>query len=179
MKYNSIADIFTAHIPVRERFLAVTGGISEAEANALPENGGWTAGQIIEHVAIVEEAMLRICGKLIGAAREAGRSSDGRFSLTDDFADKATAVSGVKVDAPERVHPTGEVPIAASLDRLAASTAAIEALSGDLGAWDGTDHKFPHPFFGPVTAAEWLVIRTGHEHRHTNQIENLLTAVRI
>lgn len=178
MKYNSIADIYTAHTPVRERFLAVAKGISDADANALPEAGGWSIGQIIEHVAIVEEAMVRICSKLVSAAREAGRPSDGTFSLTDDFSDKASTIGGTKVEAPERVHPTGDLAIAESLERLAASTAAIEALRDDLDAFDGTDHKFPHPFFGPVTAAEWLIIRTGHEHRHTNQIENLLTAVR-
>jgi hypothetical protein len=178
MKYQSIADIYSAHQKIRERYLSVVGGITAAEAAVEPDGGGWSIDQIVEHVSIVEFNMLRICTKLIAAAQEAGKPSDGSFSLSLDFAAKLANIDGIKVEAPERVHPTGEVSIADSLERLDATTQSIAGLQADLAAFDGSDHKFPHPFFGDLTAAEWLVVRGGHEHRHTDQIQRLLETIR-
>jgi hypothetical protein len=178
MKYGSISDIFAAHTGVRERFVNTVNGIPANEAEAHPDGEAWSIEQIVEHVAIVENSMLRICTKLIGAAREVGKASDGSFALTDDFAEKSSAIRKIKVAAPERVHPTGEVSVAESLQRMAETTAAINALRTELEAWDGSSQKFPHPHFGDLTAAEWLVIRTGHEQRHIDQIENILAKIR-
>lgn len=177
MKYESIADIFSAHEKIRGRFRDVVNGVLDGEAVAVADGTGWSIQQIVEHVSIVEFNMLRICTKLIGAAREADKPANG-FSISPDFGTKITAVATVKVEAPERVHPTGEVSIADSLERLDATTQSIGDLQPDLEAFDGSDFKFPHPFFGDLTAAEWLVIRGAHEQRHTNQIEELLGKIR-
>jgi hypothetical protein len=178
MKYESIADIFSAHAPVRNRLLAVAGGISDAESSVRPDGEKWTIKQIFEHVAMVEYSMLRICTRLTAAAREEGRPSDGSFSLSPEFTGKTANVDTMKLDAPERVQPVGEASIADSMERLNATTESIADLRADLADFDGTGHKFPHPYFGDLTAAEWLVIRNGHEHRHTNQIERLLDKIR-
>jgi hypothetical protein len=39
--------------------------------------------------------------------------------------------------------------------------------------FDGDTHKFPHPYFGPLSAVEWLVLLGGHEARHLQQIKNI------
>ena len=41
-------------------------------------------------------------------------------------------------------------------------------------AYDGDTVKFPHPFLGELSAIEWLVMKGGHEARHTRQIERIL-----
>ncbi len=178
MKYESIDDIYSTNARVRERFLYVVGSITPAEASSVPEGGKWSIEKLVEHVAIVEEAMAKVCAKLVAGAREAGMPNDGMFELSDDFAAKTSAVAGVQVEAPDRVHPAGGVPIADSLAKLAATSAEIDAIRGDMSLFEGTKHKFPHPLFGDLTAAEWMVIRGGHENRHTDQIERLSTAIR-
>ena len=47
----------------------------------------------------------------------------------------------------------------------------------NVGAYRDT-HKFPHPFFGELSATEWLVLLGGHEARHTAQIERILSGIR-
>jgi hypothetical protein len=178
MKYESIADIFSAHTHVRTRFLAVLGGISDDEFSNRPDGEKWSIKQIVEHVSMVEFSMLRICAKLTAAAREGGVPADGSFSLTPEFNAKTANIDTAKFEAPDRVQPIGEAPIADSLERLDATTASIADLRADLAGYHGTGQKFPHPYFGDLTAAEWLVIRVGHEHRHTNQIERLLKKIR-
>jgi hypothetical protein len=42
----------------------------------------------------------------------------------------------------------------------------FEASSGEA--------TFPHPYFGEMTAVEWLILAGGHEKRHTDQIRRLL-----
>lgn len=178
MKYESIADIYSAHDKIRERFLAVAGGISDEESQVLPDGEKWSIKQIVEHIAIVETNMQRICFTLTEAARVEGKPSKARFSLSPEFGTKINAVGTMKLEAPERVHPSGELTLSESLERLSASTGELNGLREAIEAFDGTDHRFPHPFFGDLTAAEWLVVRGGHEHRHTIQIERLLERIR-
>ncbi len=178
MKYESIGDIYTAHDKIRENFLTVAHDISADEAGTLPDGEKWSIQQIIEHLAIVESNMLRICMKLTDAAREAGKPASGTFAISPEFGSKMASIADIKVDAPERVYPTGDVTVSESIDRLETSTRSLMALREALEKFEGTDQTFPHPFFGELTAAEWLVVRGAHEHRHTRQIARLLERVR-
>ncbi len=122
--------------------------------------------------------MLRICLKLTEAAREAGKPASGNFSISPEFGSKIASIADIKVEAPERVHPTDDIAIADSIEQLRSSTRSLQDIREALENFDGADHRFPHPFFGDLTAAEWLVVRGGHEHRHTSQIERLLERIR-
>ena len=178
MRYESIADIYSANARVRERFLNVVNSIAANEAATVAEGEKWPVGQIVEHVSIVDNSMLRICTKLVNEAREAAKQSDGSFHLTDEFKGKFFGAADIKIEAPERVHPTGSISISDSLARLETTSAAIDELRSALELFDGTDHTFPHPHFGNLTAAEWLVVRGGHENRHADQIERVLQKIR-
>ncbi|MEP6787611.1 MAG: DinB family protein [Acidobacteriota bacterium] len=177
MRYESIADIYSANEKIREKFLATLSTISPNEATALPEGEKWSIQQIAEHVSMVDNGAARICAKLLGAAKAAGVPSNG-FALSTEFGEKTVAVAGIKVEAPERVHPTGEVTIADAVDRMTANRPSFDAMRDDLERYDLSDSKFPHPFFGDMTAAEWLVVAGGHEMRHTMQIERILDRIR-
>jgi hypothetical protein len=178
MKYETISDIYAANEQARDRLKATVEGLSTAEAAALPEGEKWSVAMIVEHLSMVEFGTSRICARLIEAAKADGKPGDGHVSLSADFAEKSKAVAGIKVQAPERVHPTGSVTIADSLEKMTANRADLEALRGDLEQFDLSGHRFPHPFFGDITAAEWLIVLGGHEARHTKQIERLLEAIR-
>ncbi len=178
MKYESIADIYSANAKFRERLIATLSTVTNTEAVSLAEGETWTVAQIAEHISIVNGGVNRICSKLLAGAKEDSNPSDGSFSLTENFAVHAAGVGTQKLDAPERVLPTGEVTIAETLERLSAADVDSKALRGDLESFDITAHKFPHPYFGPLNAGEWLVMAGLHENRHCDQIERALAKLR-
>ncbi|MFN0138856.1 MAG: DinB family protein [Pyrinomonadaceae bacterium] len=180
MNYETIADIYSANAKVREALNATLEGITPDEAATLPDDGKWSIQHVVEHIAMVETGVSMICSRMIEAAKADDKTSDGKFVLSPEFLESISRlVSGTaKVEAPERVQPTGEVAIQDSLRTLTAATATLDSFRGDLESIDVTGHKFPHPFFGPLTATEWLVISGLHERRHTAQIESLLTKIR-
>lgn len=178
MRYESIADIYSANQKIREKFVATVNGISPEEAMALPEGEKWNLQQLIEHVSIVGINISRLCAKLLEGAKQNNVPSDGSFSLSQNFGEKAAVIAVTKVEAPDRVQPTGEVSIEESLATLKAATEAFDSLRPSFESYDLSAHTIPHPFFGPLTAGEWLVMAGLHEHRHSTQIEVLLTKVR-
>jgi len=178
MRYENIADIYSAHLKVRAALAATVSNISNTEATVLADGEKWTIQQIVEHLSMVDSGISRICSKLLEEARSIGKPSDGIIKLSADFIDKSAVVDEVKIEAPERVQPSGNVPIAEALDKMNANRPAFDAMRSDLEKNDVSEPKFPHPYFGDITAAEWMVVAVGHEHRHTKQIERLLAKIR-
>ncbi|HVF48296.1 MAG TPA: DinB family protein [Pyrinomonadaceae bacterium] len=178
MNYQTVADIFSANSKFRDRLSEVLSDVSEEEAAALPDGEKWSIQQVAEHLALVDIGIGRICSKLIEASKAGGAVSDGSFSVTEAFGRRAREIAGLKVEAPDRVQPTGDVDIAESLARIEANRAVFDSLRRDLDSVDFSEPKFPHPFFGDLTAGEWLAMAGMHQHRHTRQIEKLLAKVR-
>jgi len=83
-----------------------------------------------------------------------------------------------KAEAPERVRPTGSVSVAESKERLAANDVAFDSFREGFEQLDLTEPKFPHPYFGELTAVEWFALAGLHERRHTDQIERILAKIR-
>ncbi len=178
MRYESIADIYSENASVRERLLSVLSGVRSDEAGRLPEDGGWSVQQIAEHLAIVNNGISRICAKLISAAKETGRTSDGSFAISPRFQQSLNLLSTQKAEAPDRVVPGGNIPVEDSVGRLAEAADALGSMRHDMERTDLDGHTFPHPYFGELTASEWLVVCGLHEARHTQQIERLLERIR-
>ena len=178
MEFKSIAEIYTVNAQIGERFKQFADGITESEANAVIEGEPWTLAALIEHVAMVENGISHMCSRMITGAKAEGKTSDGSFRLSDGFAAKLQENAGAKFEAPERVLPTGGVPIAESIARLDGSTAEIAAMQADLETTDVTLLTFPHPYFGPLNAAEWIMLAGSHVARHMAQAEQLLAKVR-
>jgi hypothetical protein len=178
MRYESIADIYSANAKIRERLIETLNGVTSKEAPMLPDGEKWSIQHIVEHISIVDTGTLRICEKLLDRARFTGDLAEGSFTLSPETDKKFAMIRDIKVEAPERVQPTGNVAISESLGRLATNAEALNSIRSDLEHHDLTEHKFPHPFFGELTAAEWLVVKGGHEMRHTSQIRRLLEKAR-
>jgi hypothetical protein len=178
MRFESISDIYSSNRRARERFLGVLDGVTDAEAIALPSDERWTVCQIAEHVAMVNQGMAGICGRLIEKAKSAGASPTDGLPISDEFYSYVAMMSKRKAEAPERVQPTGSVSLAESIERLAAAEAAVANLSTDLESLDLSVPKFPHPYFGDLTAVEWFALMGLHEHRHADQAARLLDKIR-
>jgi len=179
MRYETIADLYAANENAREHLIDTVRSISEEEeASALPDGEKWTIQQIIEHVSMVDSGIARICARLIEGAKAVGKRSDGRITPSPELYEKAAAIGKAKLDAPDRVQPSGDITITKALERLNENRPVFDAMRSDLETYDLSEPKFPHPYFGDLNAVEWLIVAGGHERRHADQIERLLAKIR-
>lgn len=172
---ETIAEAYARNDRIHAELKAAVAGLTEEQLRWRPDGEDWSIQEIVEHIAIVYQGSAGICTRLVHAAKEAGKTGDGKINLSGTFAEKADSIAERRLEAPERVRPKGEVPVEASLEKIAETQAAFERLRPDMEAFDLSGHTFPHPYFGEITAAEWLVLAGGHAARHRAQIEGLKT----
>jgi len=177
MKYETIEEIYAGNAKVRERLKQLVASLSTDKTSTRPADEKWTIAQIVEHVSIVDESTIKICAKLLKKASEAGHTSDGKALISDRFLKKGSEIARIKVEAPTFVQPTGGKTISESLARLDENSVRLDELRSIFETVGGTEFKFPHPFFGDISAQEWLALKGGHEMRHIKQIEKLLEKV--
>ena len=177
MSNQTIADIYAANDNIHAKLKETIGKLSDKQLDFLPDGEKWTVTHIVEHIAIVKDGMSKISAKLLAQAKEAGKQSNGEAILTENFADKAAKARQLKFEAPDRVHPTGNLTIKDSLAKMEESEAALEKLRPLFETVECSDYKFPHPFMGELSAHEWLALVGGHEARHLAQIETILSKV--
>ena len=177
MNYKSLDEIYQGNDKIRGRLKQLVESLPDEKATALPDDEKWSVAEIVEHIAIVDESTAKICAKLLTKARDAGQTSDGAVVITESFLQKGSEIAGMKVEAPEFVRPTGTKSIAESLARLDQTAERVEQLRELFASVNGTELKFPHPFFGEISAQEWLALKGGHEMRHIKQIEKVLAKI--
>lgn len=175
MDFRSIQEIYEHIDRTRARLLSAVEGLSEGQQTFTPAPDRWSAAQLVEHLSIVEGNVVNLLGKLLGKAEESGGGGARDAAAFDpvsvrEFVERSR---GVKFEAPERIRPTGALPIADSLARLSESRAALHALRPRLERADGRAHRFPHPAWGPLDLYQWLLFVGAHEDRHLAQLEAL------
>lgn len=175
MALNSIDDIYRFNGVMLKKIETAVNGISAEQAETRPSPDRWSVAEIVEHIAIVEGGIARICGKLIGKAKAEELLSDGTFYLSPEFISASERIDAMKLEAPERTHPNGGVLIADSLAMIKDSHEALLVLREDLEKFDARTFKFPHPYLGDISALEWLVLAGGHKSRHLKQILDQLS----
>jgi hypothetical protein len=178
MNTQTIDDVFAANDRVRAKLRMTLEDISPEEAAAKPPDEKWTIAGIVEHLSMVEDGMVRICAKLLKKAETEGRSADGRVTISTAFHEKSEEVMHKRLEAPQIVHPTGKKTLADSMAKMDENRARLHELRTMFESFDGTEYTFPHPYFGDLTAHEWLAMIGGHEARHLKQIRTLLEKVR-
>lgn len=177
MNYQSISEIYEANDKIREKLKEIVSVLTEEQANFLPEGEKWTVANLVEHIALVENGVTRISAKLLGEAQAAGAKAGGEAKISEDFLQKAAWGRTQKFEAPERVHPTGNLTIVESLAKLDENRPKLEELRPLFESVECSNFKFPHPAFGDMSAHEWLALIGGHELRHIAQIKNILRQI--
>lgn len=178
MRYDSIADIYSANEKFRLALISTLERASPDEAAAQSADEKWSIRHIAEHLSLVDFGISRICSKLLDAARAANKPSTGGFRLPETFGERTEGAAGLKLEAPERVQPTGNTSVSESIAKINSNHDAYDSMRDDFEKFDLTGPTFPHPFLGELTAGEWLVMAGMHQHRHTLQIEKLLEKIR-
>ena len=174
MQIRTADDIFTAKENIRTRLLDLLSEVPERKAASSIEGERWTIAQIVEHVSAVDEGSMRVCAKLLSKAQADNDVSDGTATISVNFNSKADEIGAIKLEAPEIVQPTVGNTLAQSMTKLAQTAERFKELKLLFRTVDGTKRKFSHPFFGEISAHEWLLLSALHEDRHTDQIRRLL-----
>ncbi len=148
--------------------------MSEEQYGFSPAPERWSVAQLVEHLSIVEGNVATLLDKLLGKAEEsnadAAAPDDFEPVSIEEFVERSRSV---KYEAPERIRPTGTLPLADSLARLRESRAALYTLRPRVERADGRAIRFPHPAWGPLDLYQWLLFVGAHEDRHLSQIEAL------
>jgi hypothetical protein len=178
MNYQTIAEIYEANDRVREKLKAMLADLPAEKTEVLADGEKWTVKEFVEHIAIVDEGIMRISAKLLNEAKANGKQADGAARFSGEFVEKITTTArDAKFEAPDRVRPTGTKSIAESLAKMDETRQKLEELKPLFETVDCSELKFPHPAFGPMTAHDWLALLGGHEARHIRQIENALAKI--
>jgi hypothetical protein len=178
MNYTSVAQIFEAIDETRQRLLNRVEGLMDEQANAHQNANAWSVKDIIEHLTIMEDRLLRMMKVMLTKAEGASAGSNGGpieikpFSL-EKLIERSRSE---KYTAPEAVRPVGTAKLEDLLAKMRASREELRALQPRIEATDLSAFTYPHPAFGPLDFYQWLALIGFHEERHLGQIESFLSA---
>jgi hypothetical protein len=175
MTYSSVAQIMEEIDKTRERLYQRVEGLTDEQATARPTPNAWSLAEIVEHLSLLEDRLLRMMTMMLTKAESAGvpRAPDAPpvlmkpFTL-DEFIERAR---NEKYTAPEAVRPGGQASLADSLAKLRRSREELRALRPRIEATDLSGVTYPHPAFGPLNFYQWLALIGMHEERHLRQAE--------
>jgi hypothetical protein len=163
-----------AHLErARDRVLAATAGLSEAQWGYGAAAGGWPIAGILEHIVIVQEVVL---GPIAQALANAPEAPGADAAAIDEIVLTKLPDRSRKFPAPEIVRPTGRWTPAESLERLRANT---ERLMARLETTPGLRlHRVPAAPLKAVSGGayelmdgyQWLLAAAAHTERHAGQI---------
>ncbi len=177
MAFNSVAEIYDSIDETRARLYQRAEALSEEQSAFQPTPDVWSAANIIEHLSLIEDMMIKLFNTLLQKSEASGGARDETQAFApvslDEFAEQARRE---KFTAPETVRPGGQVSLAGSLAHLRASREQLRALLPRIEKIDGAKLQYPHPAFGPLNLYQWLAFIGAHEERHLRQLDKLLQA---
>jgi uncharacterized damage-inducible protein DinB len=135
--------------------------------NRKPADGGWSAGEIAEHILIFD---IRLNTVLPDATSPSQRDPHAQIkSISDRLEDR-----GNKIDAPEFLKPSGiATDPQAIIEKIRTERNKVLRFidDNDLSL---TNAKTPHRLFGTLTALEWIALVMQHTARHLHQFDDML-----
>lgn len=178
--YENLEDIFASIDERRARLLATVENLNDAQANFRPAVDVWSIVEIVEHLALIENSLTRAFNVMLARYEESSDANTIHPTSPEDFrasalklAEHATNAADTKLQAPERLRPSGAKTIAESLGALQESRAALYALRPRFEQINLCAIEFPHPLFGALNLAQWIYFIGLHEARHLRQIKNI------
>jgi hypothetical protein len=140
-------------------------GMTEAQWNFKPGPDRWSAAEVVEHLALIEDVVLGVLAKLPqGPAPPADWDAKGLDAkLLAQVPDRST-----KYEAPPQARPTARWSPEQALEHFLASRARTAELLRTMHDLRG--HVIAHPVFGPMDGYQWVLAVAAHSERHTKQI---------
>ena len=152
------------------KFLQLLSNFSAQQINSQPVYGGWTPGQVADHVSRAQWDMPAI---LKGNSQHTDRASDVKYPEIE----KLFLHFDTKLTSPEIILP-GDGPydkitiINSISNRSAEITDAFLSSNPSMECLD-----FEIPGFGKFTPLEWMYFMICHTKRHIWQLEKMVGKV--
>lgn len=151
----------------RDALVDSVSGLSAAQWDWKPGAECWSIGDIVEHVALIEDRVHMVIGKMGEAP---GVPEDFRRQEMDEAVLREVPNRATKVMAPAPVMPTQRWSGPEALQRFVRSREETRAL---LGAPCLRGRVVPHPLMGLWEGYHWILAAGAHSARHTEQIREV------
>jgi DinB superfamily len=158
----------------RAEVYAVTEGIPAERLERIPAGGGWTAAQVLEHLALAESKTSQYLAARLAKAIAAGLPHEQEESPILAAADGIASVG--LLNAPEAVIPAPVVTASTAMAGLRASHEEMRALLQSADGWALAAVQTRHPLFGPLNMYQSLLLIGHHDRRHLPQIRRAVAA---
>ncbi len=147
-----------------QKLLAWADTLQAKQLAQQPAPGKWTVLEVLEHIFIVDKGAARLSKpdaepteRDLDESRN--RMMRGMADLNQPFA------GGSAIDPKGRFADYAEWRAA-----FVANRAELLQLGNEKG-WNGLCAMFPHPFFGHLNRAEWVIMVVLHTERHLAQMQ--------
>ncbi len=149
-----------------QRFSEALQALPAAQFHRKPEQGGWSAAEVAEHLVATETGI----NKALRKAAPCQRLADEKMEMIR----RGMGDGERRYPAPDMLLPTNGQYTAEQL--LAAFQAQREVTRQLIQDTDITELvEFPHPYFGQMTRMEWVYFNIHHTDRHIGQMKRLST----
>ena len=153
--------------------VTVIEGLSQPQWHYKPAPGQWSISGILEHCAMVQQAILGPIRQQL-AATPMGPNPDA--AAVDEVILTRSQDRSIKAEAPEFLHPTGSLTPEAAWNSLRASN--VEIINWLEAATDLRQRCIPGPPANVLSGGkyelmdgfQWILGAAGHLVRHTRQI---------
>jgi hypothetical protein len=134
-------------------------------------------GEILHHLTLSNRVFAAVVHSLVGRGRREGllAGADARRSWPRMRSIADPRASG-PVANPERVTPSGGLPIDVLRADLTAAHARVASQIPDLAGLDLAALVAPHPLGFELNLYQWVDIAGAHERRHLVQIRDILAS---
>lgn len=148
--------------------------VAPMHRGARPVSGGWSAGEVLDHVHRVESSYTRLLTKRVGDARARGHEDETETSSILGTVDSRMLTDrSRRIEAPGLVVPREGATVEEGLAALEGSRAALRAALVDASGLALGTITHQHPFFGTLNMYQWGVVLGFHDLRHAEQIREL------
>ena len=148
--------------------------LSPAQLTTRPAAGAWHVLDVVQHVVIVEELVVRALGTRPGPLPLVERLRSG-LRLT---ALRIYLRSGGRLRAPSpAILPQGSVPLEELRARWDRTRAGLASALSSFGPADFIRPMMKHPIVGKLTPLQTLTFLATHQAHHGRQIERIRGAL--
>jgi len=154
----------------RERLVEIVVGLSKEQQRFRPAADRWSVADCVEHVSIVEKAVLKRIQVLVLDPPQPPAQPEG---TPDDVVLSRVPSRSTRRTAPPEARPARRwTDFDALLRQFEAarerSLRFVAVTQGDLRS-----HYFAHPYLGELDCYQWLLFLGAHAERHARQAEEV------
>lgn len=170
-----IAEILASLEASDDELQQAVGNIPAGLRTRRPSADRWSAAEVIDHLALVEQSVARLIRQRAAEANVGPDRDDSPVAPTFDSA-RVRDRSQARV-ARDAIQPQTGIDETSAWTHL---ESAKRALRDTLSTVDGLslgDVSAPHPAFGPLNLYQWFLFVAAHKARHTDQIREIGTSL--